>query len=418
MPLWKKVYAFSVAILASADTDQRAFYKHFKRCFLNGKILDVRGNTNYVFALMFDLIKEFRTHRNQELIVQQLANLETAYPVIQRYTEDNLINAIDGSPPKKDLTAGIELSTDFKDVSREIELEHAEWFGEDGEDSEDDDEVGQDDLDDHLFEDDYDGREKYRFPPSDPIYTVTLEEELDRGYNCLETNITLNNRPLAKLRTRVNSLRADIEADRLFIQTMHSENEDSFSIFCFQLSTGNQLWQTKDVPPGGSLLIDTKQLRIEAGRNYGSEDNYLVLLDYDGNILEKNFRTGYDMIDAADEHFKSEEFDKAKQLYLRGLETAVSINWKIKAAKKLASIGKVTGDSLLYSQFSTQAAAFETEKAAEKDRSIAESARQNLPLADRLASRPTKGVSTSKDDGKISVYLQKRYKQDKDIGGK
>jgi hypothetical protein len=420
VPAWEKIYAFSVAVLDSADGKQLAFYEYFKQRFLNGKVIDVEGNTNYVFALMFDLIDEFRTHRDQEMVVQQLTNLETAYPVIQRYTEENLADAIEGKAPKRDPAAGIGFSIDLTDVFKEIELEHPEWFSEDGDDSEDD-ELGQDDLDDYTVEDDDDGTEKFRFPPSDPIYTVTLVEKLDSGYNCLETNITLNNSPLAKLKARLISLRADLDADRLFIQTMYSENEDSFSLFCFELSTGKRLWQTKDIPPGGSLLLDTEQYTIEAGVTYGEEDNYLVLLDYSGNIIERNFRDGYQMIEAADLHYKNEVFEEAKPLYLRALDTAVSISTRIRVAKRLARIGKLTGDNILFTQFTARAVAFETEKTAENDRAAAESAREQLPLAARLASRPAGDDNTSQildEDDKPSVYWQKRRQQINEEGGR
>ena len=69
VPYWKKVYAYSIAVLESADERQKEFYTYFKQSFINGKIVDVIGNDNYVFALMFDLIENFRLHRDQDLVV-------------------------------------------------------------------------------------------------------------------------------------------------------------------------------------------------------------------------------------------------------------------------------------------------------------------------------------------------------------
>src|SRR5688572_4529794 len=86
VPFWEKQYAFSVAILDSADEKQLAFYRYFKQSFLSGKIVEFTGDNNYVFALMFDLVRDFRSHRDEELVVRQLSALETAYPIIQRYT--------------------------------------------------------------------------------------------------------------------------------------------------------------------------------------------------------------------------------------------------------------------------------------------------------------------------------------------
>jgi hypothetical protein len=337
VPLWKKTYAYSVAILDSADAGQQEFYRYFKQTFLDGRLIDVRGNSNYVFALMFDLIRDFRKHRDEQLVVRQLTELETAYPVIQRYTEENLTAAIKGKPERPDISSGgIGISFDVGEVLDNLRSERPHLFeaaeGADGLESGDKEEGQFDDNDYEEFEDKEDDEEdveRFKFPPADSLYTVVVNETRDDDYNCLETSVAINEKPFAVLKARVNSIRADVSADRLFIQTMHSENEDSFSIFCFEFSTGRRLWQTGDIPPGGSLYVDKARRRVEAGLTYGQEENFLVLLDYDGNILGRNFGSGYEMISAAEEHFKNNEFEKAKELFLQALETKISTNTKI-----------------------------------------------------------------------------------------
>ena len=435
VPLWKKTYAYSVAILDSADAEQQEFYRYFKQTFLDGRLIDVRGNTNYVFALMFDLIRDFRKHRDEQLVVRQLTELETAYPVIQSYTEENLTAAIKGKPERPDISSGgIGMSIDLGEVLDNLRSEHPRLFEaaegahvlESG-----DAEKGQfDDNDYEEFEDNEDDEEdveRFKFPTANPLYTVALIETRDDNYNCLETSVAINEKTFAVLKARVNSIRADVSADRLFIQTMHSENEDSFSIFCFELSTSRRLWQTGDIPPGGSLYVDKARRMVEAGLTYGQEENYLVLLDYDGNILGRNFRSGYEMISAAEEHFKNNEFEKAKDLFLQALETKISTNTKIKAAKKLARIGKLMGDQELLAQFAVQLSSLGSEKEAEKTREANRAAEQALPLAERLSKRRQtqdhedyerhNASELSEDEAGKGQYWVKRWKQIEEEGG-
>jgi len=435
VPLWKKTYAYSVAILDSADAGQQEFYYYFKQTFLDGRLIDVRGNSNYVFALMFDLIRDFRKHRDEQLVVRQLTELETAYPVIQRYTEENLTAAIKGKPERPDIgSGGIAISIDVGEVLDNLRSEHPHLFepaeGADALESGDAEEVQFNDNDYEEFEDkedDAEDVERFEFPPADPLYTVVLIETRDDDYNCLETSVAINEKTFAVLKARVNSIRSDVSADRLFIQTMHSENEDSFSIFCFELSTGRRLWQTGNIPPGGSLYVDKAGRSVEAGLTYGLEENYLVLLDYDGNILGRNFGSGYEMISAAEEGFKNNEFEKAKELFLQALETKISTNTKIKAAKKLARIGKLMGDEELLAQIAVQSSSLESDKEAEKTRRANRAAEQALPLAERLSKRSQveddeddegHNISElSEDEAGKNQYWGKRWKQIEEEGG-
>lgn len=229
-----------------------------------------------------------------------------------------------------------------------------------------------------------------------------MTETLGDDSEYLETNVAINEKTVTVLKARVNSIRADVSADRLFIQTSHSENVDSFSILCFELSSGNRLWQTREIPPGGSLYVDGSRKTLEAGITYGYATKYLVRLDYAGNILERNFRSGYEMISAAEQHFANKEFEQARSWFLQALETKISINTKIKAAKKLTRIGKTIGDATLSAQFAEQAANFESQKEAER----------TLAPARPAFEEPLEGESTARDD-----YWNKRWKQIEEEGG-
>lgn len=413
VPLWKKTYAYSTEVLDAADAEQLEFYRHFKQSFLDGRVLDVRGNSNYVFALMFELLKEFRRHRDEGLIRRQLTLLGDAYPVIRGYAEDNLADAIEGRPERlsPNATLSIALNQSFNEAFERAMREHPDVFGEAGavdlidtddfDDDEDAGEPGGDEMDDMLDDDELDVVETYDFPPGRPVYTVELTEERDEDGECLETNLSINGRRVASLGARVGSLKADVAAGRLFIQTLHSENEDSFSVFCFELPSGRRLWQAREVPPGGSLFIDRASRAVEAGMTYGYDETYLVRLDYEGNVLGRNFRDGYEMIAAAERHLADREYEQAKGLFLRALETKVSANTKIKAAKKVARIGKETGDAALAAQFAERAAAFEAGKEAEK----------SAGRRRRAGDEPPR-MSAAQED-----YWNKRLKQAEEEGG-
>ena len=53
------VCTFLGEFLSSATPEQKVFYQYFKENFLSGKCLDLKGNTNYVFLLLYELIRGF-----------------------------------------------------------------------------------------------------------------------------------------------------------------------------------------------------------------------------------------------------------------------------------------------------------------------------------------------------------------------
>ncbi len=85
VPYWEHTYIYSVVDLQKANHQQRQFYRYFKAQFLKERYLDIDDNSNYVFVLMFDLADDYKTHRNYELLKQQLNTLAEHYPIVASY---------------------------------------------------------------------------------------------------------------------------------------------------------------------------------------------------------------------------------------------------------------------------------------------------------------------------------------------
>ena len=56
VPDWEHRYIYSAEDIQYANQEQKAFYEYFRNEFLKGNIVDINGNTNYAFVLMFELI--------------------------------------------------------------------------------------------------------------------------------------------------------------------------------------------------------------------------------------------------------------------------------------------------------------------------------------------------------------------------
>jgi hypothetical protein len=63
-----------------ANKEQRSFYFYFRNSFLQEINIDLAGNPNYAFILLFDLAGEYASHKDSDLFEQQLARLARAYP--------------------------------------------------------------------------------------------------------------------------------------------------------------------------------------------------------------------------------------------------------------------------------------------------------------------------------------------------
>ena len=94
VPYWEHTYIYSVVDLQKANHQQRQFYRYFKAQFLKERYLDIDDNSNYVFVLMFDLADDYKTHRNYELLKQQLNILAEHYPIVASYINRAILQVV------------------------------------------------------------------------------------------------------------------------------------------------------------------------------------------------------------------------------------------------------------------------------------------------------------------------------------
>jgi hypothetical protein len=91
VPNWPHMYVYGYSDLERASNEQRAFYDKFKVKFLTGKWVDLAGNSNYAFILLFDLLKQFNVHKNINLLEEQMTKISIYYPKTSVYAKKNLI---------------------------------------------------------------------------------------------------------------------------------------------------------------------------------------------------------------------------------------------------------------------------------------------------------------------------------------
>lgn len=91
---WTHFYVYSADDLNRANQEQRAFYQYFKAEFLKNNCINIGDNNNYAFVLMFDLIEDYKTHKDLPKVQEQLAILGANYPKTVRYTRQALNRVI------------------------------------------------------------------------------------------------------------------------------------------------------------------------------------------------------------------------------------------------------------------------------------------------------------------------------------
>ncbi len=95
VPYWEHMYVYSFNDLHHSDSTQRAFYYHFKDSFLNNSYLDLGGNSNYAFILMFDLLEnDFVANQNLNILEHMIFRLIEHYPLTKPYALRNLIKRL------------------------------------------------------------------------------------------------------------------------------------------------------------------------------------------------------------------------------------------------------------------------------------------------------------------------------------
>lgn len=95
VPYWSHSYVYSYSEINYATSNQKKFYQYYKTQFLNGQFLDLEGNTNYAFILLFDFLNEFDQHKNIAQLESQLETLGNHYPKTKTYGINFLIKKME-----------------------------------------------------------------------------------------------------------------------------------------------------------------------------------------------------------------------------------------------------------------------------------------------------------------------------------
>jgi len=92
IPYWAHQYVYSIDALSNASIEQKKYYDHFKKLFLQNVFTHIEGNDNYTFILYYDLIREYYQHKDISILQQQFDNLEKYYPKTGNYTSLSIID--------------------------------------------------------------------------------------------------------------------------------------------------------------------------------------------------------------------------------------------------------------------------------------------------------------------------------------
>lgn len=85
VPYWTDLFSFSDSGLENANEEQRKYYFKFKKKVLSGSFPDLRGNDNYAFVLVNDLLKDYDQHQNFNMLENQLLRVGAHYPKTKPY---------------------------------------------------------------------------------------------------------------------------------------------------------------------------------------------------------------------------------------------------------------------------------------------------------------------------------------------
>ncbi|MFT3749117.1 MAG: tellurite resistance TerB C-terminal domain-containing protein [Agriterribacter sp.] len=94
VPYWEHQYIYSFDNLRWANDEQRKYYDYFKQSFLSGRFPNTGENTNYSFLLLFDLIRDYESHRDLNRIQNELDILALHYPRTKIYTYTTLAKTL------------------------------------------------------------------------------------------------------------------------------------------------------------------------------------------------------------------------------------------------------------------------------------------------------------------------------------
>ena len=91
VPKWPHHYVYSYNEIGTASNEQKNFYNIFKSKFISGEYLDLEGNTNYAFILLFDILNEYESHKDISKLERLLKVLAQFYPKTKSYGVSFLI---------------------------------------------------------------------------------------------------------------------------------------------------------------------------------------------------------------------------------------------------------------------------------------------------------------------------------------
>jgi hypothetical protein len=109
IPYWKHQYVYSHSEIHRATAEQQKFYSEFKYHFLRNEFLDVEGNSNYYFILLFDLHdNDYPIHKDINLLEKQLDDLGFYYPKTSPYARSLLLKKMQGLEDRQNIRRVLE----------------------------------------------------------------------------------------------------------------------------------------------------------------------------------------------------------------------------------------------------------------------------------------------------------------------
>ena len=85
VPYWAYQYVYSYNEINYASDIQKNFYSIFRNKFINGECLDLEGNNNYAFILLFDLLNQYNPQNDNSVLERQIKTLGQYYPKTKSY---------------------------------------------------------------------------------------------------------------------------------------------------------------------------------------------------------------------------------------------------------------------------------------------------------------------------------------------
>jgi len=113
VPKWSKQPLYSFFDIQQANTEQIKFYNYFSDKFRQNEFVNLEGNTNYAVILIYELVAQFESHQDLDLIDEQFKLLNKCCPEIESYTKSQfnelekesmistLLGIMSGKPAKK-----------------------------------------------------------------------------------------------------------------------------------------------------------------------------------------------------------------------------------------------------------------------------------------------------------------------------